>query len=228
MDREHEKFEFEVEGTDYHTDDRKLSGRDVRLISEHDPAADYRLILVNDRYTSSIGLEDRIELKKGEKPVFRIFEGDRDFDFTVDDLGWEWGAGSIPEADIRKYGRIPEDRELVIKGPVECVIPRGGLVDLTEKGVERIYSRKIKAPDRMQVTFIINGEPHPVKVKPSDRLVDALEMALKETENTGQPVDAWQVTDEPGNVLDVGKTFMELDICDGAILVASLKAGAAG
>jgi hypothetical protein len=73
-----------------------------------------------------------------------------------------------------------------------------------------------------------NGEPTPVEGKPSEQLVKLLEKALKESENTGQPVDAWQVTDEPGNVLDVSKTLAELGIKDGTTLLASLKAGAAG
>jgi hypothetical protein len=80
-------------------------------------------------------------------------------------------------------------------------------------------------PTKLHVTFVINGEPTPVEGKPGEQLVKLLEKALKESENTGQPVDAWQVTDEPGNVLDVSKTLGELGIKDGAILLASLKAG---
>jgi hypothetical protein len=224
----HGEFEFQVENEDYRTDDPKLSGRDIRTLSGHDPAANFRLIQIHDRYTSSVGLEDRVELEKGRKAVFRIFEGDRDFDFTVNDLGWEWGAPSIAEADIRKYGQIADDLDLVIEGKEERIVPQGGDVDLSAPGVERIYSRKIKPVTKFEITFVINGEPQKVKAAPSDRLMDVLEVALKESENTGQPVDAWQVTDEPGKVLDLAKTLAELGIANGAVLLASLKTGAAG
>lgn len=39
---------------------------------------------------------------------------------------------------------------------------------------------------------------------------------------------AQQVTDEPGNLLDVAATLTGLGIRDGAVLLASLKTGAAG
>ena len=58
-------------------------------------------------------------------------------------------------------------------------------------------------------------------------LLSVLEKALKKTENTGQPADAWQVTDEPGNLLDVTGTLAGPGIRDGAVLLASLKTGAA-
>ncbi|KUR78068.1 DUF2604 domain-containing protein [Novosphingobium sp. FSW06-99] len=222
------KFEFEVEGVDYLTGDPKVKGRDIRTMSDHNPAAKYRLIEVMDRYTTSVGLEDPIEFVEGEKRIFRIAEGDRDFDFTVEDLGWEWCSGSINEADVRKYGRIADDRELFIEGPVERVVPRGGTVDLTGDDVERIYSRPAAKPTHIEVTFIINGEGHAVKAMPDDRLVDVLNEALKETENTGRPVTDWIVTTQPGAVLDVEKTLTELGIVDGTLLVASLKTGEAG
>lgn len=223
------KYAFEVDGIDYPSDDGLLDGRQVRSRSGHDPAADYRLIKIGDRTTTSIGLEEPVDLTH-ERPVFRAFEGDRDYDFTVDDRGWEWGAPAIGEADVRAIGKIAADREIVLemKGKPELVVPSGGVIDLSDPGVERIYSRKVSPPKKLRVTFVIGGEPTEVEGKPQDQLVKLLEKALKQSENTGQPVEQWQVTDEPGNALDVTKTLAELGIVDGAILLASLKAGAAG
>ena len=226
-----DKFAFEVEGVDYSSEDDELSGRDVRSLSGHDPAADWRLIQINDRYTSSVGLEATVKLGKGlHKPVFRIMKSDRVYEFTVEDRGWEWGAATIAEADVRSYGKIADDREIVIEvvGQGEIVVPRGGTIDLAGPQIERIYSRENRVPKELHVTFVINGEPTPMVGKPDEQLVKLLERALKESENTGQPVEAWQVTDEPGNVLDVSKTLAELGVKDGAVLLASLKAGAAG
>lgn len=227
-----EKYAFEVDGMDVPTGDDELDGRQVRSLSGHDPAADWRLIEIHDRYTTSVGLEEPVLLERGAKRVFRCFEGDRDYDFLVEDRGWEWGAPSISEADVRAIARIAKDRDLVVVtvGGGEHAVPRGGTIDLSGKGVERIYSRKAAppGPKPVHLTFVINGEPVGVTGKPDDRLVSLLEAALKESENTGQEVDAWQVTDEPGNPLDVTRTVAELGLTDGAVLLASLRAGAAG
>lgn len=228
-----ENYSFDVDDKEFRVDDDELTGRQVRTIAERDPAGDYRLIEIHDRYTSVVGLEDPIVLKRGEKRVFRSFEGDVDYEFEVNERGWAWGAPSISEAEVRAIGRIAEDREIMVVavGMGEMVVPRGGMIDLAGKGVERIFSRKRPAPpmpSNIQVDFVINGEPISVSGKPEDKLVTLLEKALKESENTGQEIDAWQVTDEPGNVLEVTKTLHALGIKDGSILLASLKAGAAG
>jgi hypothetical protein len=225
-----EKYAFDVEGVKYSSENKEISGREVRSLSGHNPAADWCLIRIDDRYTSSVGLEATVKLGGDANPEFRTMKGDRVFEFTVEDLGWEWGAPTIAEADVRTYGKIADDREIVVEviGQDEIVVPRGGAIDLAGPKIERIYSRESHVPTKLHVTFVINGEPTPVEGKPGEQLVKLLEKALKESENTGQPVDAWQVTDEPGNVLDVSKTLAELGIKDGAILLASLKAGAAG
>jgi len=223
------KYAFQVDGIDYTSEDSELDGRQVRSKSGHDPAANYVLIEIHDRYTTSVGLEDPVDLTK-EKPIYRSFESDREYTFTVENLGWIWGAAKIAEIDVRTIGKIAADRDIVIEvvGGGEIVVPRGGEIDLSGKGVERIYSRKVVGPAKIHVTFVINGEPTKVEGKPNDQLVKLLEKALKDSENTGQPIGSWQVTDEPGNVLDVTKTLLELGIHEGAILLASLKAGAAG
>ncbi|MDI3566664.1 DUF2604 domain-containing protein [Bradyrhizobium sp. Arg816] len=225
-----EKFAFEVDGVEYYSENHEMSGRDIRSHSGHDPAADWCLIQVNDGYTSSVGLEASVKLGVGAKPNFRTMKSDRVFEFTVEDLGWEWGSPTIAEADVRTYGKIANDREIVVEviGQEEIVVPRGGAIDLAGPKIERIHTRESHLPNKLHVIFVINGDPTPVEGKPAEQLVKLLEKALKESENTGQPVDSWQVTDEPGNVLDVSKTLAELGIKDGATLLASLKAGAAG
>lgn len=230
MGKVKERFAVEVNGSTFQSADDDLDGRQVRSLSGHDPAADFRLIRIHDRYTAALGLEDPIHLEEGEVPRFRCMEGDADYPFTVDDRGWEWGAPSIGEAEVRTIGRIAEDRELVVSviGDDDLVVPRGGTITLSGRGVERIYSRKVAAPKKIGVTFVVNGVPVPVEGRPGDTLLSMLEKALKKSENTGQPADAWQVTDEPGNLLDVAATLSGLGIRDGAVLLASLKTGAAG
>lgn len=229
MSKDHSKYAFEVGGVDFASDDDTLDGRQVRSRSGHNPAANFRLIQIHDRRTSSIGLEDPVSLRD-EKPIFMCVEGDRGYDFTVNDLGWEWGASSISEADVRRIGKIGEDREIVVEtiGEPEIIIPQGGMIDLSGKKVERIFSRKVEAAGAIRLKFVVNGVPTTVSGKPTDQLKALLERALKDSENTGQPVDNWQVTDEPGHVLDVTKTLADLGLKDQALLLVSLKAGAAG
>jgi len=226
------RFAYEVNGQVFLTDDRLLKGRDVRTGAGLDPAADWRLVQVMDRYTTSVGLEDRVELEAGVMPVFIAAQGDRDYDFTVNDLGWEWPAPTVAEADIRKYGRIAADRELVVEGLPGRALAHGGVLDLAGGGVERVFARKPQAPPpapkRLKLVFIVGGEPHEVKAKAAETLRDVLARVLEETENVGRPVDDWQVTDVPGNSFDLGSTLEALGIHDGMELVASLKTGEAG
>ncbi len=230
MSKKNDKFAFRVEGVDYTTNDDRMKGSDVRSESGHNPVANYSLIEVKERYTTSVGLQDPVILVEGEKPVFRIFEADGNFDFTVEDLGWEWGEATIPEAFVREVAEIADDREIIVAvvGNPEIHVPRGGVINLSGKGVERIYSKKVAAPAKIELTFVINGDPLAIKAKPNDVLLDLLKEALEKSENTGQPLDAWQITDEPGAPLDPEKTVAELGLKDGAVLVVSLKTGAAG
>lgn len=154
------KYAFEVDGVIYPTDDRELDARAVRSLSGHDPAADWRLIEIGDRFTRSLGLEDSVVLAEGEVPSFRAMRGDRDYSFTVEDRGWEWGASSISEIDVRRYGRIADDRELCVSvaGGDNFAVPRGGQINLDGLEIERIYSREIRAKP---VTIVVEGTKHP-------------------------------------------------------------------
>lgn len=225
-------YGYEVNGRLIPTDDRLMKGRDLRIGADLNPAADWRLVEVKDRYTTSVGLEDSIEFEAGKTRVFVAAEGDRDYDLTVNDLGWEWPSPTIGEDEIRRYGRIADDHDLVVEGATERTIPRGSTVDLTGKGVERIYARRPvpppPVPHELDLVFIVGGEPHGIKAKPTDKLREVLERVLAETEHVGRPVDDWQVTDVPGHVFDLGSTLAALGIHDGMELVASLKTGEAG
>ena len=231
-DAKAKSYGYEVNGRVFTTDDRLMKGRDVRIGADLNPAADWRLVEVMERYTTSVGLEDPIELKPGRNRVFVAAQGDRDYDLTVNDLGWEWPGATIGEADIRKYGRIPDDVEIVVEGPTERVVERGGTMDLAGGRVERIYSRKAVPPPpvtgKLKLIFIVGGDPHEIKAKATETLRDVLSRVLAETENVGRPVDDWQVTDLPGRAYDLSSTVAALGIHDCMELVASLKTGEAG
>lgn len=233
MEERDNRYSYEVNGQLIKTGDRLMKGRDARIGAGLNPAADWRFVEAKDRYTTSVGLEDEIELESGVTRIFLAAEGDRDYDLTVNDLGWEWPSPEIGEADVRRHGQIAEDLEIVVEGLTERIVPRGGNIDLTGKGVERIYSRQptpvpVPDPHQLSLIFIIGGEPHEVRAKATDTLREVLERVLAETEHVGRPVGDWQVTDVPGRVFELASTLAALGIHDGMELVASLKTGEAG
>lgn len=79
-----------------------------------------------------------------------------------------------------------------------------------------------------EITVVVNGKPEAIKVDLDEPIADAVNTALEDSGNSGQPAEQWELRDEAGQVLDLGKTFGELDITEGAKLFLSLKAGVGG
>lgn len=82
--------------------------------------------------------------------------------------------------------------------------------------------------NKIEIKFVVNGVEAPVDANVNQPLHVALQKALNDTNNQGQPIDKWEVRDEAGNQLDVNKKISELGLVDGVVLMVSLKAGAAG
>lgn len=88
---------------------------------------------------------------------------------------------------------------------------------------------KPKPQDKhVELTVIVNGTPEGIKIKPDQPLRLLLEKALEKTENTGQPVENWELRDEAGAELDLDKTVAAAGLRDGDVVSANLKTGAAG
>ncbi|KAJ8133940.1 hypothetical protein OY671_012846, partial [Metschnikowia pulcherrima] len=87
--------------------------------------------------------------------------GDRTYNFTVNERGWEWGSPTILAADIYRYGKIDEELELILDSAGDAVIPSDGEVTSDGAGVERIRSREPKT-----VTIKVNGRPRSVEKRP--------------------------------------------------------------
>ncbi|MGI4880728.1 MAG: multiubiquitin domain-containing protein [Janthinobacterium lividum] len=117
------------------------------------------LIKLADRGATSIGLEETLDVVPGRRPVFRTFTSDRVYSFTVNELGWEWGAASIGEADIRHYAGIPEDHEIFSDDDPDTAISRGGELRLSDRGVEHFRSRKAVSKT---VEIVVNGRDREV------------------------------------------------------------------
>jgi hypothetical protein len=83
--------------------------------------------------------------------------------------------------------------------------------------------------DKKQVlTIIVNGVPAVVQRNENAPLISAIERALTETGNVGQPIENWELRDGAGNVLDPHGKIGSYNFPDDIKLFLSLKAGVGG
>lgn len=83
--------------------------------------------------------------------------------------------------------------------------------------------------DKVDLIIVVGGGAEvTVKAKLDDSLLDVAEKALKKSENTGQPVENWELRTESGSILDLNRTVGSYNLMNGALLSLTLKAGAAG
>jgi hypothetical protein len=88
---------------------------------------------------------------------------------------------------------------------------------------------KPKSPDKhLDVMVIVNGTPEVVKIKTDHLLRLLLQKALEKSENTGQPLQNWELRNEGGGELNLDVTVEAAGIEEGDVLSANLKTGAAG
>ncbi len=80
----------------------------------------------------------------------------------------------------------------------------------------------------VDLNFIVNGQPVPVKADWGWELREAATKALDESGNSGQPVENWELRDVSGTVMDMGTKIAQSGIKEGATLFLSLKAGIGG
>lgn len=147
-------YEVSVNGVHFALDDDDPSGRDIRAAAGLNPASAFALIQVRERGSTSVGLDDKVQLHHGQTAIFRAFESDRIYTFTLDERSWEWGSETILETELRQYGEVPDDRDIVLDKDRDEVVARGAAINLGGQGVEQFVTRK--APPR-QVEIRVNG-----------------------------------------------------------------------
>jgi len=138
---DNDQFHYTLDGSEVSTSDPILTGRDIRTNNGLNPASDYVLIQVGDVTTRSVGLEEEIDLRESSSSVFRSFENDRTYTFTVNERGFEWGEEVISAVDIRLIAQIDGEHDLILDSKGDQLIEDDDVVRLKGKGVERIISR---------------------------------------------------------------------------------------
>ncbi len=133
-----------IDGQNYEIDDVTPTGRQLRDDAGLSPASAFILILIEGRGARSIGLDEMVDLRTLTNPLFRSFENDRIYTCTLNERGFEWGDEAISDVELRTFGEIPSEHELLLDSDGDRVIEPGTNVRLKREGVERIISRKPK------------------------------------------------------------------------------------
>jgi len=149
------KFAFNVNDRVIHSADPVLTGREILSKGGFEKVDSYALIKFEHPGTSSVGLEDRVDLREPGVEKFRAFESDRVFRFTLNQRGYEWGAATISGAELRDAGAVSDDEAILLdrEHQADEVIQNNDEVNLGQKGGERLRTRP------RLVTVLYNHQP---------------------------------------------------------------------
>lgn len=138
------RYKFTVNGTAYTAQDALPDGRQLLQTAGLRPPSDYALIRLTFPGSRAVGLDETVNLDAPSEEAFRAFLSDREFNFTIDEIGYVWGAPLISEEDLRSISATPAGKELVLdrQGEQDTVIEPGTSVDLAARGTEHIYTEK--------------------------------------------------------------------------------------
>ncbi|MHB8812508.1 MAG: DUF2604 domain-containing protein [Steroidobacteraceae bacterium] len=82
---------------------------------------------------------------------------------------------------------------------------------------------------KIDLTVVVNGQPVEMDHLNTNTILKVVvERALRESGNSGQPIDNWELRDAAGQILDLSKRIADYGIMDHARLFLSLKAGVGG
>lgn len=200
-----------INGNSFKTNDQKQSGRDLLGLAGLSPASEFVLVLVSQNRTRLIGLDDKVDLRVEKDAVFRAFESDRVYTWTLDEIGQIWGTETLEVNELIGLFSINEDQELVLEREHEpdVVLRPGGSVSFAQRGTEDIVTRR-KRPDVLLVTVFTTAGVFPsegaLRVPPDTLVQNVLERAarkldLKDTTN-------WVVTAD-GRDIDPSRSFAQ-------------------
>jgi uncharacterized protein DUF2604 len=83
-------------------------------------------------------------------------------------------------------------------------------------------------PEQIALVVVINGQPFMVEANVNAPLRTVVEKALADSNNTGQPAENWELRNEAGALLELGKKVGDFHFAPDTKLFLSLKAGVGG
>ena len=81
---------------------------------------------------------------------------------------------------------------------------------------------------KISITVVVNGQPTVVETTEDAPLGKIIPYALRQTENSGQPAENWELRDGDGNLLDLTKKIGDYGFPPKVRLFLNLKAGVGG
>ena len=83
-------------------------------------------------------------------------------------------------------------------------------------------------PKKLSITIVVNGQPTVVDAVEDAPLGTIIPDALRQTENSGQPPENWELRDADGTLLDLNKNIGDYGFPEKTRLFLNLKAGVGG
>lgn len=200
-----------LNGKIYETGDAEQTGRELLTLAGLAPASEYQLILIRNNHTHLIGLDDKVDLKAEKGAVFRAFEGDRSYSWTLDEIGQVWGASTLEVDELISLFEISPNKDLVLEreDQPDVVLRPGGVVSFEEKGTEHIVTRN-KKPEFVLVTVFTTAGVFPaqgaLRARPDELVSTVLERAAKKLDL--QDTATWVVTVD-GRTINPAMSFAQ-------------------
>lgn len=121
-----------------------VQGRQLLSKGGFDPADEHVLIQLLDHETRSVSLDEPVNLRGDGVENFRAFKNDREYRFTLDGKGCEWGSATISEPDLRRICGAGDDKILILarESEPDLDLAPGETVNLSEAGTEHIKTAK--------------------------------------------------------------------------------------
>lgn len=135
------KFLATVNDTKLHFADPVPNGRQILSEAGFLPAGDHVLIQCLLHGTSSVGLDELVDLRQKGTEAFWAFRTDRVFRFTINDRGYEWGAAEITEPELRRIASVGDHEVLVLECDGENrILADGDIIELGDSGTEHLHT----------------------------------------------------------------------------------------
>lgn len=142
-DRRDRELTVTVNAVSHRLADPVPTGEQILEAAGFLPASDHVLIQILRHGTRSIGLEEEVDLRTSGTEVFMAFRSDRIFRFTIDERGYEWGATTISEPELRGLAGVDGDHLLVLQRDGDDIdLDSDAVVVLSDNGTEHLRSSK--------------------------------------------------------------------------------------
>lgn len=151
------KFFTTVNGSMVLFSDAQPKGGSILEKASFKPQGDFVLIQLLHRGTRSIGLDETVDLTAPGSEAFRAFKSDRIFRFTLNDHGFEWGARTISDTELRTIGQVGDDEVILLdRDGHDTEVKPGDELDLGEAGTEHLRT------DKRIITVFFENNPREI------------------------------------------------------------------